>query len=169
MVGQALQNFLDSKPTKPWILLLLDVKNALNSLSRDQLLKHVSLRAPALMQWVLSCYGQPSFLFFGSHCQQSSTGVQQGDPLGPLLFCLTIHSILERMPDALPFNSWYLDDGTVCVPGPEYLEPLLSFLHQEFNAVGGSLNFRKCIAWGPCLTPDSSETPSLPISLRHHE
>ena len=117
----------------------------------------------------MSCYGQPSFLFFGSHSLLSSTGVHQGDPLGPLLFCITIHSILERLQNTLPFNSWYLDDGTICVPTPDLLETLLTFLHQEFAAVGVSLNFKKCVMWGPGLQTDSSLTPSIPPALQLHE
>ena len=39
---------------------------------------------------------------------ESAEGVQQGDPLGPLLFCLTIHQLCSRMKSELS-----LDDGTL--------------------------------------------------------
>ena len=41
----------------------------------------------------------------------SNSGVQQGDPLGPLLFSLAIHDIASSMKSN--FNVWYLDDATI--------------------------------------------------------
>ena len=41
----------------------------------------------------------------------SEEGVQQGDPLGPLLFCLATLPIVKRL--SSPLNMWYLDDGTL--------------------------------------------------------
>ena len=37
--------------------------------------------------------------------------MQQGDPLGPLLFSLDIHAIASSMKSN--FNVWYLDDATI--------------------------------------------------------
>ena len=41
----------------------------------------------------------------------SCCGVQQGDPLGPLGFALTLHLIVECIVPGLALNAWYLDDG----------------------------------------------------------
>ena len=49
--------------------------------------------APRLFRFVHSTYSSPSILFWGDKTIQSAEGVQQGDPLGPLLFCLTIHQL----------------------------------------------------------------------------
>ena len=43
----------------------------------------------------------------------SDSGVQQGDPLGPLLFSLAIHDIASSM--KTNYNVWYLDDATIAV------------------------------------------------------
>nr|GEU54181.1 hypothetical protein [Tanacetum cinerariifolium] len=45
----------------------------------------------------------------------SATGVQQGDPLGPLFFALILHPLLHKIKDSckLLLHAWYLDDGTV--------------------------------------------------------
>ena len=60
---------------------------------------------------VHSAYSSPSHLFIGNEVIQSSEGVLQGDPLGPLLFCLTIHSIVSQLRSELwIFN---MDDGTL--------------------------------------------------------
>lgn len=42
----------------------------------------------------------------------SQRGVQQGDPLGPALFCLVVQEIIDSLQD-LDLNVWYLDDGTI--------------------------------------------------------
>ena len=41
----------------------------------------------------------------------SEEGVQQGDPLGPLLFCLTLHPLLSQLQSELKI--FYLDAGTI--------------------------------------------------------
>ena len=62
-------------------------------------------------QLVLSAYSSPSSLFFGDFVIDSCEGVQQGDPLGPLLFCLTINSIVPELNS--DFCPLYLDDVTL--------------------------------------------------------
>ena len=66
---------------------------------------------PELFPFVHSAYSSPSSLFFGDSVLDSSEGVQQGDPLGPLLFCLIIHDILKNL--RCEFGVFYLDDGTL--------------------------------------------------------
>ena len=41
--------------------------------------------------------------------------MQQGDPLGPLLFALVLHPLVCKVKDSfsLPFQAGYLDDGTI--------------------------------------------------------
>ena len=41
----------------------------------------------------------------------SAEGIQQGDPIGPLLFCITIHDLVSSLESG--FNVFYLDDGTI--------------------------------------------------------
>ena len=48
----------------------------------------------------------------------SELGVQQGDPLGPLLFSLVLHKLIRTVIEdtecsQLLLNSWYLDDGVL--------------------------------------------------------
>ena len=71
----------------------------------------VNINLPSLFKYVHSSYGASSFLAFGDHLLLSEEGVQQGDPLGPLLFCLAILPIVKRL--SSPLNLWYLDDGTL--------------------------------------------------------
>ena len=55
------------------------------------MLKAVEILAPTIYPFVHSVYSSPSSLVWGDKTISSSEGVQQGDPLGPLLFCLSIH------------------------------------------------------------------------------
>ena len=64
--------------------------------------------APELLPLVTCAYSTPSFLFLGEDIIPSSEGVQQGDPLGPLLFCLDLVQQLQS-----EFNVFFLDDGTL--------------------------------------------------------
>ena len=93
------------------LLLKLDFKNAFNCLRRDRMLTVVGEKVPELLPLVHSAYSSPSHLFIGNEIIQSSEGVQQGDPLGPLLFCLTIHSIVSQLRSELWI--FYMDDGTL--------------------------------------------------------
>ena len=64
---------------------------------------------PGLFLFVHSTYEKPTSLFFGNNILQLSEGVQQGDPLGPLLFCLAVHSMGLSLKSE--FRVLYLDDA----------------------------------------------------------
>ena len=95
------------------LILKLDFRNAFNCLHRDKMHTAVREKVPGLFPLIHSVYSSPSCLFFGESILQSAEGVQQGDPLGPLLFCLTIHDMLQQV--NCEFGVFYLDDGTLGV------------------------------------------------------
>ena len=99
----------NTQPDHP--LLKLDFRNAFNTLRRDKMLEAVLEYAPDLFPFVHSAYERPSSLFCSDAILMSEEGVQQGDPLGPLLFCLTIHPMVQQLKSE--FRVFYLDDGTV--------------------------------------------------------
>ena len=48
----------------------------------------------------------------------SETGVQQGEPLGPLIFCLVLQKLVATVASddessQLLYHKWYMDDGVV--------------------------------------------------------
>jgi len=66
--------------------------------------------------WVHFCYSKHSFLFFGDFIISSEAGVQQGDPLGPFLFCLVLQVLINALVKATPnlsLHNWYMDDGSL--------------------------------------------------------
>ena len=96
------------------LLLKLDFRNAFNSIRRDKMLHSVISKAPALLPLTYSTYRLPSLLFYGEFSIPSAEGVQQGNPLGPLLSCLTIHELVTSLKSEL--NVFFLDDGTLGGP-----------------------------------------------------
>ena len=93
------------------------------------------------MQFVSQMYKSSSHLFFGETLLRSESGVQQGDPLGPLLFCLVIKPMTELISSRL--NLWYLDDGALG-GDPEDVRDDLVTIMKESEKLGLSLNLSKC-------------------------
>ena len=79
------------------LLLKLDFSNTFSTIKRDKILSSVLNMIPEIYPLVYLCYIHPSLLFFGNHTILSAEGVQQGDPLGPLLFSLTLHSWISNL------------------------------------------------------------------------
>jgi hypothetical protein len=92
-------------------MLKVDFRNAFNSIRRDKMLKAVEQYVPDLLPFVFSAYSSPSILLWNGVQILSAEGIQQGDPLGPMLFCLTIQELVSSL--SSEFNVFYLDDGTI--------------------------------------------------------
>ena len=110
------------------------------------------------MQW---SYHKQAELRFGIRKLTSSTGVQQGDPLGPLLFSLVI---LELVDEIGPLNDinlklWYLDDenfvGQRCK-----VASLLEQMKSKGPKYGLQLNMSKCEIFWPSGDQSFPKFPS---------
>ena len=78
-------------------LLSVDLTNAFNLVSRNAFLKGVKDHCPSLLAWTSYCFGgEAPFLWSGEDSIRSVRGVQQGDPLGPLLFAIALQPIASR-------------------------------------------------------------------------
>ena len=122
------------------ILMKFDFQNAFNSLRRDKMLNAVKNVVPEIFEFVSSAYARPSFLFCGDHTLLSSEGAQQGDPLGPLLFCITIHPLIQGLRS--DFSVFYLNDGTIGGSRDDVLADL-QLMEDEAATLGLKLNRSK--------------------------
>ena len=68
-------------------LVKLDFTNALNSIRRDKMLEAVHDLARSIYPLAHSAYSASSSLLWDNTTTMSVEGVQQDNPLGPLLFC----------------------------------------------------------------------------------
>jgi hypothetical protein len=143
------RRYLDSMPSDH-VFVKLDFTNAFNSVRRDVVREEVAAHAPELLGYFDSAYGATSNLAFGEFTIDSSEGVQQGDPLGPLLFCLAINPLLADIQSE--FVSGYLDDIGM---GGDVRGVTADVQKLEHNAKarGLSLNHTKCEVIG--LSPSN--------------
>ena len=107
------------------------------------------------------CLLPESPLSVNSEVIMSSTGVQQGDPLGPLFFSLA----LKRLTDSLAAKApslrlllFYLDDG-VLVGSVQAVSEALEFLDSESTNIGLHLNLSKCEVWWPTRSEEWNVFP----------
>ena len=121
------------------VLFKLDYSNAFNTIRRDKMLLTVLSKVPGIYPLVHAAYSQPTHLYF-DHIVSSSEGVQQGDPLGPLLFCLTIQDMISSLSSS--YRVFYLDDGTLGGPVEEVLADL-RYLVDTSRELGLVLNTKK--------------------------
>jgi len=145
-------------------LLKIDMKNAFNECNRTSFLDRVSEDFPEIAPWVHWCYSQPAELRFGNRRILASTGVQQGDPLGPLLFSLVLVQFLNSNPldEACLLSLWYLDDGTF-IGSRSSLQALLSCFAKFGPHFGLHINPSKCELYWPC---GDSSYPGFPPAIK---
>lgn len=125
----------------PQVLVKVDVSNAFNTVRRDVFLNRIRERCPEIFPLAYQGYSAPTPLYIGNRTITSSTGVQQGDPLGPAAFSLAIDQCARAMTS--PLNIWYLDDATLAGPAETVATDLLT-LRSSLSSVGLSLNASKC-------------------------
>lgn len=135
-------------------MLLIDLSNAFNIVYRSHLIKEVRLHCPGISRWVEFCYARPARLYYDQHILSSVLGVQQGDPLGPLLFALTLHPLVKSIASRckLDLHAWYLDDGTIIGDTLEVAKAL-SIIESEGPCRGLHLNIKKTEVFWPSVDP----------------
>ena len=133
----------------------IDFVNAFNSVNRTILLQECAKKFPQIYKWAFFCYSQHSLLFFGNFSISSEAGVQQGDPLGPFLFCLVLQKLIAKISSQVPnlrLNSWYMDDGSFFGNSRDVLKAW-NIVKNEGPSLGLFPNISKCELISPsCST-----------------
>ncbi|XP_055346445.1 uncharacterized protein LOC129593946 [Paramacrobiotus metropolitanus] len=120
---------------------VVDFANAFNTVRRDVMLKKVAEVLPQYYAFISAAYSTPSSLFCGDQIIASAHGIQQGDPLGPLLFCLISANLSRELQSEL--NIWFLDDGT-CGGDPDTVLGDFMTILGKARTLGLQLNLSKC-------------------------
>jgi len=102
--------------------------------------------------------------------------LQQGDPLGPFLFALALHSVVKASDTKLKevalksksaaWSAWYLDDGHLFGPIDALAAAFEVILHtiQELD-LGLELSTAKTRLWGAALQPTDGAPPRMPPEI----
>ncbi|XP_065832959.1 uncharacterized protein [Oscarella lobularis] len=159
-----IQLVLQSNPH--WVLLKTDAKNAFNSVSRKTILDNVRDSFSELLSFVSKCYVQSSTLLttVGDTLSaiSSEEGVQQGDPLGPFLFALAIHPILQNANVGSNCHTvCYLDDAIILGEKSQVLATYQE-IKRRLADIGLQLPEEKCEAFSFC---DIEDWP-IPVPIR---
>ena len=151
-------------------LLKIDMQNAFNECDRFTFLHRVKQHFPDVFGWVQWCYHTSAELRFGCHRLLSSTGVQQGDPLGPLLFSLVVLELMDSIdpPQELLLQLWYLDDGSFVGPRTA-ISDLLTQISKNGPKFGLHLNMKKCEVFWPSGDQFFSEFPEEVCRVRDEQ
>ena len=127
---------------------LIDFTNAFNEVNRSTMLTMVREKLPSLFPWVYFCYSIAAPLFVQSETIHATTGVQQGDPLGPLLFALVLQPHLVHIKDNFNVKlGAYLDDVTV-IGSQESILQILQYFRTAGPPEGLHVS-SKTLVWFP--------------------
>ena len=94
-------------------ILLIDAKNAFNSLNRDLALWNIEKMCPSIVTALKNSYKSPTSLFVNGKTLQSQEGTTQGDPLAMAMYGIAILPLIELVQNPKVTQKWYADDGNV--------------------------------------------------------
>ncbi|GJW36511.1 hypothetical protein Tco_0059431 [Tanacetum coccineum] len=103
-----------------------------------------------------------------SMCLVNSQRVQQGDPLGPLLFALALHLLVHTINQSceLTLQAWYLDDDTI-VGDILMVAKALDIIRSDGPGRGLFLNIDKTELFWPVEDPRGKVEGIFPINISH--
>ena len=164
----SLRQAVSSLPVENCIV-KIDFFNAFNTCSREAVLNGVAKHMPVALNYAIAAYGKAHPLTFGSHVIPSTTGVHQGDPLGPIFFAAALHDSMSKCTETHSLGNvaggWYLDDGVLHGALPAVLRSVEA-IAREALSIGLVLNHTKCeiSARNDSLIPQSVMFQRTPLA-----
>jgi len=145
VVAHSLRDVLRRHARSDLALLKIDFRNAFNLVDRRSFMHAACEELPGLANWTNWCYeGESVLLYDHKEVIASSSGVQQGDPLGPLYFCFALAPLVEEIAKLGPvYQKWYMDDGGIVATVP-VLQQVWDILRLKGPSIGLHLNPPKC-------------------------
>jgi hypothetical protein len=153
-------------PNTSWVMLLVDFRNAFNTVDRSSILSNALKKPPrhtsavlALMRPVASAWCAR-----GRTSAWSSAGASRRGCAGPPGFC-SVRGWTTHLTSAVPrsrtrsWKSWYLDDGVIVGHFRRCATTSRSCTQQPKNDL--HLNLLKCTLWGRAAPPPGL-APSVP-------
>lgn len=142
-----------------WVVFKTDFSNAFNSVFRNVALQAVKQRFPGVFPWIRAIYTPKSSLWadLGPDHHRvallSAEGAQQGDPLGPFLFCVVMQEVLLRANETLAASGGgvalgFMDDISGVAP-EEAVCAALPVLQRVAASCGLRLRLDKCCSYCP--------------------
>ncbi|KAL5460196.1 hypothetical protein EMCRGX_G033624 [Ephydatia muelleri] len=131
-----------------FVVFKVDMSNAFKMVSRQAVMDQCATYFLELLPWVSWCCGSHTSLWHPMGQISSQTGVQQGDPLGPMLFALVLHKLVTSIDvddDCLQLllEAWYLDDGVLAGERSAVIRAL-HLIEDLGPHLGLYINFSKC-------------------------
>ena len=166
-IVHAMSMMMDEHPD--WVFFQTDFKNAYNSIYRSEALEAVREHFPQMLPWLRAIYTPRSALWFDIHDRReaitSEEGAQQGDPLGPFVFCAAMQSVLDGANEVLQTQGGglalaYIDDIVGCGP-EEAVAGCFDTIQALAQQRGLTLQLHKCSAY----RPDGAAITQLPRAV----
>jgi len=127
------------------VIQTVDFSNAFNTVNRAAIATEISTHLPELRAYVEWAYGRAAPLYVGTeHVVSATSGVRQGDPLGPLLFAMALQPVLREVTESEQRVDIvaYLDDVTL-IGQREEVRAAMDRLTQLASRVGLHVNVTK--------------------------
>ena len=87
----------DNWLSEDFVVFKVDMSNAFNNVSRQEVLNKCGTFSHELLPWISWCYGSHTLLWHKLGKISSQSGVQQGDPLDPMLFALVLKKLVSSI------------------------------------------------------------------------
>ena len=142
------------------ILCKIDIFNAFNSIMRRACVSEADNIDPLLGCWSSWKLASPTLITSSGYGLTAVTGLFQGDPISPVLFCAGIKPLMEEIKIKFPEleDLSYLDDEVI-YGTPEAITRVIAFIQDRLAKLGMKVNQSKCELYAGTPLP----TDAVPV------